>query len=194
MHDVNHGAIPWCFTGGLQPISGPASQFTMNDQAETSPKYSDLREELNRQVMAAIDKALDAPEVGGAMQNVERFVYRAGYDSGFNAGWDAAVRRFAAVLDTSRPPQGPTQANIDPNLTMTAPRKAEPDDPTIKDLVLASIKRRPGIRGIEIVSTLKATGLDANERSVRTSLHRLKLAKKIRIDDGRWYPAEPSDT
>ena len=161
----------------------------MTDQAETPLKYSDVREELHRQVMQAIAKALDAPEVSGALQGVERFVYRVGYDQGFNAGWDAAVRRFTAVLDTSKPRQEPPPS-IDPPIAMHATLTADPEDQTIKDLVLSSILRRPGQRGVEIVTALRAAGHDANERTVRTALHRLKVALKIKVEDGKWYPVD----
>lgn len=54
--------------------------------------------------------------------------------------------------------------------------------------VLSAIKQRPGMRGVEVVALIGTL----QERTVRTALHRLKMAGDIRTDNGRWFPNTPA--
>jgi hypothetical protein len=108
-----------------------------------------------------------------ALAELERSMYAMGYDQGFNAGWDAAVRRLSAV-SMEKP-------------TVSAPSLADLDVPA-KEVVLQVIERSPGLRGVEIVDAAARSGSPVHERAVRTALHRLKSAGRIKNEDGKWFP------
>ena len=126
--------------------------------------------------------------------------YRDGYREGFAAGWQAysedLVRRLAETRE--KPPasrQEPAQMAA-PLEEETPPARFAPAHPTNNDLVLQVIKNKPGLRGVEIVQEFQSDDfLPMPERSVRTSLFRLKKAGLIVSRNRRWYPAEeaPAD-
>lgn len=126
--------------------------------------------------------------VFGALRELERSLYNKGYDDGFSAGWDAAYRRFMTMLET--PPQPEPQATPpqapEPPTIVAEPQ--EPEQPA-QDVVLSIIQGTPGLRGNAIVDMTSTYGTPLKERTVRTALHRLKLAGRIMNQDGRWYPA-----
>jgi hypothetical protein len=118
-------------------------------------------------------------DVWQAMARNERVCFDMGYDAGFNAGWDAAMRRFTAAMENKPEPE--------PENAMRLPEhKGVADaDLSAKDKVLALVKDKPGLRGVEIV---EAVGL--HERTVRTALHRLKTSGQIKTEDNKWYAVE----
>ena len=65
-----------------------------------------------------------------------------------------------------------------------------------QDLVYQTIARHPGLTGIEIVKKLEQQQTPVHERTVRTSLFRLRRTKppKIEIVEGRWYTREVAAT
>jgi hypothetical protein len=56
-----------------------------------------------------------------------------------------------------------------------------------QDSVLQTVRNDPGLRGVDIVS--KLTG-SVHERTVRTSLHRLKRRGLIEPRSGKWWPKD----
>ena len=107
-----------------------------------------------------------------AIADLEKSAFHFGYDHGFNAGWDAAVRRFSAMTAEKPDPAVPSLGDM---------------DTSAKDVILRIVQTNPGLRGTEIVAASGVLGAPINERTTRTALHRLKLAGIIRNDDGRWY-------
>jgi hypothetical protein len=121
-----------------------------------------------------------------ALTNAENAVFNLGWDQGFKAGWEAHVEHMTRVFAeqaASRP------SAIAPSAP-PAPVSSKIDQPTAKDLVLQIISDQPGLRGIDIVNELGKGVTPVAERSVRTALHRLKRARKIKNMSGRWYTFE----
>jgi len=121
-----------------------------------------------------------------AMGELEKTLYGVGYDDGFNAGWDAAWRRFSALTQTAPRPE-PTEQTVGqpPEL----PKAFQESELPTMTVVLEIVKSKPGLRGIEIIDAAKVAGTPLKERTVRTALHRLKENESIRNLDGRWFVA-----
>jgi hypothetical protein len=118
-----------------------------------------------------------------ALNGLETTLYNMGYDAGFNAGWDAAVRRFTAVIEQRPEPDAaptvrPQPAKIGDRIDADLPAK---------ERVLQLIQLSPGLRGVELVEALNKDGATMPERTVRTALHRLKNSGQVRNEDGKWY-------
>jgi hypothetical protein len=60
-----------------------------------------------------------------------------------------------------------------------------------QDHVLQIIRQHPGWRGVDIAARLDGK---VHERTVRTSLHRLKTRGLVEPRDGVWWPVSPSRT
>lgn len=113
-------------------------------------------------------------------------MFNIGYDRGFDAGWDAAVRRMGQVLQQGSPPEPERAPPPSPEVAL-----AVATDLTAKDVVLEIVRRKPGLRGRDIVQeTDKSQKL--NERTVRTALYRLKVDGLIYVKDGLWHPLDPN--
>jgi hypothetical protein len=65
-----------------------------------------------------------------------------------------------------------------------SPRR-EPRTGSDQDAVLQIIRSHPGWRGVDIAARLHES---VQERTVRTSLHRLKTRGLIETRDGTWWP------
>jgi hypothetical protein len=64
--------------------------------------------------------------------------------------------------------------------------KQEPREGSDQARVLSDIREHPGTRGFEIVKRL---GGQVHERTIRTSIHRLKVRKAIAKQGDKWFPA-----
>ena len=109
-----------------------------------------------------------------ALSELERTIFAMGYDAGFAAGWDAALQRLTS-LSSEKP---------EPRLPIAAVFNA-----SAKDVVFRVIQQSPGLRGTEIVKATAKAGTPLDERNVRTALHRLKGANRIKNVDNRWFAA-----
>ncbi len=58
------------------------------------------------------------------------------------------------------------------------------------EVVLSTIREKPGLLGVELIQEIKRAGHMILERTARTALYRLKIAGQIVNHDSRWYPAE----
>jgi hypothetical protein len=148
----------------------------MNEKP-TIPNYSEL-------VKKGRDSVIDT------VHTLEKIQYNAGFDVGFNAGWDACVRRFIASVKTEaeqKPPEPPTPP---PQPKQAALSFSFDDRASNNDIVLRAIANAPGLRGVELVGMMDNTTFTIPERTVRTCLHRLKKLGKIMSVDGRWYTKE----
>jgi hypothetical protein len=110
---------------------------------------------------------------------------------GFERGWREAMAAVAEVLQKSEAlMKGPTLAT-----PSAAPPKSRGRPPRAKGLVLKAITDDPGIRGSGIVKKLAADGTPISERTVRTSLRRLRKGREIhQRAGGGWFPGESSES
>jgi hypothetical protein len=123
------------------------------------------------------------------LATAENAVFNMGFEQGFKAGWEAHVEHMTRVFAEQAAARPSTAAPTPP----AAPARKMPtklDQPTAKELVLQVITERPGLRGVDIVKELNKGVTPVAERSVRTALHRLKRARKIKVLRSGWYTVE----
>jgi hypothetical protein len=127
---------------------------------------SDPREEINRLIEIA-----------------ERNAYQAGWRAAIDAMAKSAemLRTGAGTAPVTapalEPPAGPTQQ----------PRRSgRPPSPTAQ-VVEECIKAQPGMTGVEVVKAAQSVDAKIKERTVRTCLRRLRVAKKIWKRNGSWF-------
>lgn len=68
-------------------------------------------------------------------------------------------------------------------------KEAKPRD---KDIVLSVIKRTGGLTGQQLVERCEKEGTPVRERSLRTSLHRLKKSGDIYKNGDGWFARDPA--
>lgn len=127
------------------------------------------------------------------LQAYEDSAWAAAYSAGRNDAWSAAwragydyamrVAQEAMRLAPSNPPKQEVSSRpaAPPNLA------GQKEKPTAAEIVLELIASRPGLRGVEIVAIVQRLEEPLKERTVRTALHRLKAAEKIKSEAERWY-------
>lgn len=99
----------------------------------------------------------------------------------YSKGWnDAIVSIMASVKNV-----GKRNVVADENTAPTAMRRPRRNSDAHK--VLTQIQATPGLTGVELVTVLADAGTPVHERTVRTSLHRLR-GKFISQTEERWYP------
>lgn len=100
----------------------------------------------------------------------------------YQEGWDAAI---ASIKNSISAPT--SQKTIKRAIRKGAPIGYRPDTTIAK--VHKLIKEKPGLTGVEIYNHLKVEDQTIEERTVRTSLHRLrdKWGGLIENHDGHWY-------
>lgn len=107
---------------------------------------------------------------------------REGWMEGWNAGYNYASERFQELMRMQPPP--PPQAAAEDE-SSAAPRAV-----AAPSIVLQIVRNSPGLRGVEIVNITDRMEQPLKERTVRTALHRLKMAREIYVEDEKWYPAQ----
>ena len=126
-------------------------------------QMSDPREEINRLIEIA-----------------ERNAYR--------AGWRDALAAVAESAERLR--SGQTGLAVAENAPEPAPvkrRGGRPASGTV-GVVEECIKAVPGMTGVQVVKAAQSVNPSIKERSVRTCLRRLRIAKKIWKRGDLWYP------
>jgi len=146
-----------------------------NDPDDSQPITSDERR------AATVEAIKDMVEAGKKLE-------KAAWHEGFYAGWYAAVEHMTKNAAAAAQ-RGPA-ADIQPTEKLQSPPEPPQKTWKPKDLVLGVIMQRPGLRGVDIVTHLKNADTEVHERTVRTALHRLKRAGKIKVVNGRWYSAD----
>jgi len=153
----------------------------MNDPPEKVPVYQRplpdpplSRDEARTRFLDAMDELIYAYRVADD----------AAWREGFHHGWTSYKAWFeeqiAKMRETANPqPTAPLQSNP-ANLDVEFRRPPA----STRDAVLNFISANPGQKGVQIASALRDI---APERTVRTALHRLKVAQKIQVVEGRWY-------
>lgn len=154
---------------------------TMNDSPEKVSAYQRplpdpplSRDEARARFLDAMDELIYAYRVADD----------AAWREGFHHGWTSYKAWFeeqiAKMRETANPqPTTPHQGNP---INLDVEFKRPPT--STRDAVLNFISANPGQKGVQIASALSDW---APERTVRTTLHRLKVAQKIQVVEGRWY-------
>jgi len=121
------------------------------------------------------------------------------YRHGFNDGVRAALKAVKG-LRPSDPNQRVTGANgaepVDP-FDPTEPRAQSQPTRQLREnsdqmRVLKAIRTTPGMRGVEILHSLKTAGTPVHERTLRTALARLKQHRFIEQREECWYEMRPA--
>ncbi len=122
---------------------------------------------------------------GKALHQYENSLWRAGIEHGYNQGWTAGYEAAVRQLQEARatPPREARPETTGPPIE----EDTEDEALTAKDVVFNIISATPGLRGVQIVAATEKAGTPLKERTVRTALHRLKTADKIKNVDERWY-------
>jgi hypothetical protein len=107
----------------------------------------------------------------------------------YQRGWSDAVTAMAAAAAQLRIP------NIvsDASRTNLPPRPGRPASNVMK-IVSDAIASNPGMTGVDVVKAAQMVDGTIKERTVRTCLRRLRLAKAIWKRNGLWYPKAKEKT
>jgi hypothetical protein len=124
-----------------------------------------------------------------ALARYENALWRGAWETGYNQGWkDAyayALQEFEQRLRSATPP--PAAARPEPVAPQLEEEDTGDDGPTAAEIVLSIVAAKPGLRGVEIVAEADKAKTPVKERTVRTALHRLKNADRLKNVDERWY-------
>jgi hypothetical protein len=125
------------------------------------------------------DESLDAARdiFFSALKTHEEFVYKLGYEAGFQAGWEAFVKH----LSQSKPDPSMVDANAEFS-------ELHRDEIPARDALVSIVEQTPGLGRQEILEQAKKS-LTLSERSLRTALQRLKETGLLRVEEGKWYVA-----
>jgi hypothetical protein len=115
------------------------------------------------------------------LDRLEKESYDRGFLSALQAVQTAATHVSAARLPSHTAPE---------LFNLPEAKKPRTRKGATVSAVLSVIKQEPGLRGTEVVARVQAQMPGAMERTVRTSLRRLKLDKAIRNHEGKWYTTD----
>lgn len=103
-------------------------------------------------------------------------------EAGFQRGWQAARNALSAPVPQVKVAGG-TMAHKKKRKKTRRNKAAKPAGDTVEKRVLSAIEKLPGQTGAEIIRQLG----DANPRTVRTMLRRLRMAQSIgKVGEGWW--------
>lgn len=119
-----------------------------------------------------------------ALKSHEHFVYKLGYEAGFEAGWAALVQRLAS----QKPDLSMVTAHHDPAEMLHGHEVEGP----ARDTLMAIITQTPGLERHEIIEAARKSVSSLSDRSLRTALQALRDAGELRVESGKWYVA-PKD-
>jgi hypothetical protein len=170
----------------------------MSDSPEDKPKGDEP------QPPPSVDEAREA--VSAAMSELFRAVKTLEHAANWHSFFDGWRRGRADLIEEFKKAVAENQTTRETPMPLPAtlsrehmlPRSLLSDDlppnAPAKDRVLQLIRLQPGLRGTELAFSLERS-FGIKERTVRTSLHRLRN-RKIRNVEGRWYlienaPADP---
>lgn len=150
--------------------------------------------ELDEQAKQLLADARAAKTVmTDALQRYEDRVWQAAWDRGHQQGWQEgysyALWKLAEQARTNAAVQAPPRTEP-PAAPPIIEEEGEDSGPSTQEAVLRMVLAVPGLRGVEVVEKLHLSGVQAKERTVRTALHRLKNAHKIKNVGERWFPPD----
>ncbi len=115
---------------------------------------------------------------------------KAAYQRGWNEATIAMAVAASQLRNPNIVPDAPPASPV-PEPTPTGPgRPASNVRKIVGDIIMAN----PGMAGVDIVKAAQAVDGSIKERTVRTSLRRLRLAKVIWKRTGLWYPRAKEKT
>ncbi|MGD0418638.1 MAG: hypothetical protein ABSA68_03500 [Xanthobacteraceae bacterium] len=110
----------------------------------------------------------------------------------YQRGWHEALLSVAIAAKQMANPNiatAPAKASLEP----PPARPGRPASNTVK-IVGDIITQNPGMAGVDVVKAAQAIDNTIKERTVRTALRRLRLAKVIWKRSGLWYPKAKEKT
>jgi|SRR5438874_7443668 len=116
-----------------------------------------------------------------AADKIRRDAYQAGWRDALAALTKAAAE--AADVSGSEPASSPELHSSSRNL------EGAPTVGSTPWYVLQTVRKRPGMTGLEVVSAVQEGGHKVSGPSIRTSLARLARKKLIVARHKRWFPA-----
>lgn len=139
-----------------------------------------MSSEVNQR-LASLHEARDS--FFKALKLHEHAIYKLGYEDGYSAGWEAALSKLAEIKPAANfSPSGPTDLG---HLL-----HKQSDEKPIHDTLLHIIKLNPGLRRQEIIDAARKPLPNLDERSVRTTLQRMKNAGQLQVAEGKWHLTE----
>lgn len=124
-------------------------------------------------------------EIARILADAERAAYQ--------RGWNEALLSVAlAAKQMANSNIAPDAAKASPHVEPPA-RPGRPASNTVK-IVGDIITENPGMTGVDIVKAAQAIDNTVKERTARTALRRLRLAKVIWKRSGLWYPKAKEKT
>jgi hypothetical protein len=114
------------------------------------------------------------------------------YRRGFNDGLRAAVSAVKGLRPDAHKADAIESISATTNGAGAVQDTPFPNKPNLREnsdqmRVLKAIRSNPGMRGVEILRALESAGTPVHERTLRTSLGRLKRNKFIEQREERWY-------
>lgn len=143
---------------------------------------------------------MDRSKVEAKLAEISVFIEeaeKAAYARGFQDALDKVAAEQQGVIDKlmaltrqiNEAIRSHNEANSAELILSRTPKvetKQEPREGSDQARVLVDIKGHPGTRGFEIVKRLEG---QVHERTIRTSIHRLKMRKAISKQGDKWFPA-----
>lgn len=126
------------------------------------------------------------------VSGIEAEAYRRGFNDGLRAAVSAVKglrpdAHKAEATETVSPSGNGADINQHNTPFANKPNLRENSD---QMRVLKAIRSNPGMRGVEILRALEGAGTPVHERTLRTSLGRLKRNKFIEQREERWYETQ----
>jgi hypothetical protein len=143
---------------------------------------------------------MDHSKVEAKLADIAVFIEeaeKAAYARGFQDALDKVAAEQQVVIDKllaltrqiNEDVRLIVEANSAEHILSRTPKvemKQEPRDGSDQARVLGDIRDHPGTRGFEIVKRLEG---QVHERTIRTSIHRLRLRGAISKQGEKWFPA-----
>jgi hypothetical protein len=168
------------------PAKAPEGDIAVSSIDQRKAKDAEAAENARKQLFAALAAYEEA------IREQASFL---GWDQGFSVGWKAATKYFQEEAEKAREAMKSAPLAAQRTASLSAHNLFLPfgvDDGVAPSsgarvIVERYIKANPGLRGVDIAKALSSS---LPERTVRTALHRLKVAGRIKTVDGRWYAGE----
>lgn len=146
----------------------------------TTPFEAELRDKADKAWDTAIKALLDYSRANGDLMHYQGWVLgRKNEREAMQEAIAKAAKEGAAGAEP--PPAAPATGLLRKIAALHQPGFSA------NQVVLDAVKANPGLRGVRLLAKIRETHPSMHERTFRTSLHRLKLAKEIYSQDYEWY-------
>lgn len=145
------------------------------------PESTEL-EKLKADEEAARDALINAIVTYGRARS------QVSYFEGYRQAQEDAKEHFAELANRLRSASPPSPSSgTEPALLELAVTEPRPTLPPANDIVSEAIKENPGLRGVALLDKIRESHPTLHERTFRTALHRLKMAREIYTERRCWY-------